>query len=79
MKVIISPDSFKGTLTALEAAQAIEKGIKQVNEDVETILMPVADGGEGTVDALVLATNGHYVKTIVLDPLGREIEASYGC
>lgn len=78
MKVIISPDSFKGTLTALEAAQAIEKGIKQVNEDVETILMPVADGGEGTVDALVLATNGHYVKTTVLDPLGREIEASFG-
>ncbi|WP_404427136.1 glycerate kinase [Ureibacillus chungkukjangi] len=78
MKVIISPDSFKGTLTALEAAQAIEKGVKQVNEDVETILMPVADGGEGTVDALVLATNGHYVKTTVLDPLGREIEASFG-
>lgn len=78
MKVIISPDSFKGTLTALEAAQAIEKGIKQVYEGIETILLPVADGGEGTVDALVLATNGHYLKTTVLDPLGREIEASFG-
>jgi len=78
MKVVISPDSFKGTLTALEAAQAIEKGIKRANEGVETILLPVADGGEGTMDALVLATNGHYVKSVVLDPLGREIEASFG-
>ncbi|MDN4492955.1 glycerate kinase [Ureibacillus aquaedulcis] len=78
MKVVISPDSFKGTLTALEAAQAIEKGIKKADENVETVLLPVADGGEGTVDALVLATNGHYIKTTVLDPLGREIEASFG-
>ena len=78
MKVVISPDSFKGTLTALEAAQAIEQGIKQVNENAETILLPVADGGEGTVDALVLATNGHYLNATVLDPLGREIEASFG-
>ena len=78
MKVVISPDSFKGTLTALEAAQAIEKGIKRANEGAETILLPVADGGEGTMDALVLATNGHYVKSIVLDPLGREMEAAFG-
>lgn len=78
MKVVISPDSFKGTLTALEAAQAIEQGIKRANSEVETLLLPVADGGEGTMDALVLATNGYYVKTNVLDPLGREIEASFG-
>ncbi|QCR33487.1 glycerate kinase [Lysinibacillus sp. SGAir0095] len=78
MKVVISPDSFKGTLTALEAAKAIERGIKLVNANVDTVLLPVADGGEGTVDALVLATNGHYLKTTVLDPLGREIEASFG-
>ncbi|MDM5335120.1 glycerate kinase [Ureibacillus composti] len=78
MKVVISPDSFKGTLTALEAAQAIEQGIKQVNSEIETVLLPVADGGEGTMDALVLATNGHIVKTSVLDPVGREIEASFG-
>ncbi|MFJ8236616.1 glycerate kinase [Ureibacillus sp. NPDC094379] len=78
MKVVISPDSFKGTLTALEAAQAIEKGIKQTNSEIETVLLPVADGGEGTMDALVLATNGHINKAIVLDPLGREIEASFG-
>ncbi|RKJ13108.1 glycerate kinase, partial [Butyricicoccus sp. 1XD8-22] len=47
MKVVISPDSFKGTLTALEAAQAIEQGIKRANSEVETLLLPVADGGEG--------------------------------
>lgn len=78
MKIVISPDSFKGTLTALEAAQAIEQGIKQANQEIETVLIPVADGGEGTMDALVLATNGQYVKTTVFDPLGREIEASIG-
>ncbi len=78
MKVVISPDSFKGTLTALEAAQAIEQGIKRANSGVETILLPVADGGEGTMETLVLATKGHYVKTTVLDPLGREIETSFG-
>lgn len=78
MKVVISPDSFKGTLTALEAAESIEKGIKQANPETETILLPVADGGEGTMEALVLATNGRFEKTRVLDPLGREIEASFG-
>ncbi|HWL26576.1 MAG TPA: glycerate kinase [Ureibacillus sp.] len=78
MKVVISPDSFKGTLTALEAAQAIERGIKQANSTVETLLLPVADGGEGTMETLVLATDGHFVHTTVLDPLGRDIEASFG-
>ena len=78
MKIVISPDSFKGTLTALEAAQSIEQGIRQANPQAETVLLPVADGGEGTMDALVLATDGHFVKTTVLDPLGRDIEASFG-
>ncbi|MGE7667164.1 glycerate kinase [Ureibacillus composti] len=68
----------KGTLTALEAAQAIERGIKLAKSEIETVLLPVADGGEGTMDALVLATNGHINKATVLDPLGREIEASFG-
>ncbi len=78
MKIIISPDSFKGTLTALEAAKSIEQGIKQAYPEAETVLLPVADGGEGTMEALVLATDGHFVQTTVLDPLGREIEASFG-
>lgn len=71
-------NSFKGTLTALEATQALEQGIKQANSEIETVLIPVVDGGEGTMDALVLATNGHISKAIFLDSLGREIEASFG-
>lgn len=78
MKIVISPDSFKGTLTSLQAAQAIEQGIKRANPSLETVLLPVADGGEGTMETLVVATNGQYVKTSVLDPLGREIEAYFG-
>lgn len=78
MKIVISPDSFKGTLTALEAAKSIEQGIRQANKEAETVLLPVADGGEGTMETLVLSTNGRFVKTVVLDPLGREIDASFG-
>lgn len=78
MKIVISPDSFKGTLTAFEAANSIEQGIKKVRADVETVLLPVADGGEGTMEALVLATKGRFIKTTVLDPLGRLIEADFG-
>ena len=78
MKIVISPDSFKGTLTALEAAKSIENGVKRANLNIETVLLPVADGGEGTMETLVLATKGHFVETYVLDPLGREIEACFG-
>ena len=78
MKVIISPDSFKGTLTALEAAKSIENGIKQANKKIETEIIPVADGGEGTLDALISATNGVYYTAGVLNPLGKEIQAQYG-
>lgn len=78
MKVIISPDSFKGSLTALEAAQAIAQGIKQGNPTIELAIVPVADGGEGTVEALVGATNGKTVRVPVIDPLGRMIQAIYG-
>ena len=78
MKIVISPDSFKGTLTALQAAESIERGIKNIKNDIETCIIPVADGGEGTLETLVLATNGRKVEVPVLDPLGREIIASYG-
>lgn len=78
MKIVISPDSFKGTLTAMEAAKAMQKGIERTGKSIETIVLPVADGGEGTAEILVNATNGHFVKTRVRDPLGRAIESSYG-
>ena len=58
-------NSFK-VHTALKAAQAIEQGIKRANSEIESFLLPVADGAEGTMNALVLATNGNFVKTTVL-------------
>ena len=62
MKVIISPDSFKGTMSSVDAAETIEKGLKQLSETIETVCLPVADGGEGTLEALVAATNGKYIE-----------------
>lgn len=80
MKVVICPDSFKGSLSSIEVAQAVARGLARSIPvgDLETVLIPVADGGEGTVDALLLAAGGdkHYLK--VHDPLMREIEACYG-
>ncbi|MEH7524394.1 glycerate kinase [Bacillus sp. JJ1503] len=78
MKIVIAPDSFKGSLTALEAAQAIEKGVKNAIQHAETVLVPVADGGEGTMDSLVSATNGHKVEIEVKGPLLDPVQAAYG-
>lgn len=78
MKVILAPDSFKGSLTAIEAAEAMAAGIRDVNTDIETVLLPAADGGEGTMRSLVDATEGRYVSVLVEDPLGRPISATYG-
>ncbi len=78
LKVIIAPDSFKGSLTAPEIADAIEKGIKSVSPSAITIKLPMADGGEGTVICLVNATGGRILKKWVKGPLGEEVEASYG-
>lgn len=77
-KVLIAPDSFKGSLTAMQAARAIEAGIKDIFPDCATVLLPVADGGEGTIDALVSATGGSYVTVTVSDPLMRPVRAVYG-
>jgi len=57
MKILIAPDKFRESLSSIEAAKSIEKGIKKVNKNIETVLCPIADGGEGTVDALVAATS----------------------
>lgn len=78
MKVIIAPDSFKGSLTAIEAARAMREGIREVDPAIETILLPAADGGEGTMQSLVDATGGRFVDVSVEDPLGRAVMASYG-
>jgi len=78
LKIVIAPDSFKGSLSAFEVAKAIEKGVKKVREDIETILVPVADGGEGTLDSLVAATNGRKVQVDVKGPLLETVQAEYG-
>ena len=78
MKIVIAPDSFKGSLTAVEAAEAIAKGVLSVLPTAQIEKIPVADGGEGTMNSLVSSTQGHYKDVLVLDPLNREISAQYG-
>ena len=78
MKIIVAPDSFKGSLTAIQAAQAMAAGIHDYDPTINTVLLPAADGGEGTMNSLVGATDGKLVTVVVQDPLGRKIEASYG-
>ena len=78
MKIVIAPQSFKGSLSALEVAQAMAQGIKRVLPDAETVTVPMADGGEGTVEALVDATCGQIITTDVTGPLGESITAKWG-
>ena len=78
MKIIVAPDSFKGSVSALEAANAMEQGIRRVFPDAIIDKIPMADGGEGTVQSLVDATGGHIQTHRVLAPLGNEVEAKFG-
>lgn len=82
MKIIVAPDSFKGSLTSIQAAYAIEKGIKKAalihKETVEITKIPMADGGEGTVESVISAVGGELIPTKAIDPLGREIDSFFG-
>lgn len=78
MKIIIAPDSFKESLTALEAADAIEAGLKAIMPDAQYVKIPMADGGEGTVQSLIDATHGTLHSAEVTAPLGNCIAAQYG-
>lgn len=78
MKIVIAPDSYKESLTAMEVATAIENGFHQVFPDATYIKLPMADGGEGTVQSLVDATGGRIVKENVTGPLGQTVEGFYG-
>jgi glycerate kinase len=78
MKILIAPDKFKGSLSAFEVADNIEKGILKVFPKAIVVKVPMADGGEGTVESLVDATGGKIIKTNVKDPLFRDIESFYG-
>ena len=68
MKILIAPDSFKGALSAREAADAMAAGIKRALPHAEVFKVPLADGGEGTVDTLVKATGGSLISLTVKDP-----------
>ncbi len=78
LKIVIAPQSFKGSLSAPEVAQAIAKGVKRVLSDAETIVVPIADGGEGTVEALVYSTHGQIMTREVMGPLGEKVTAKWG-
>jgi glycerate 2-kinase len=78
MKIIIAPDSYKESLTALKVADAIERGFKRILPDANYIKIPMADGGEGTVQSLVDATGGKVIHKTVTGPLGEPVEAFFG-
>lgn len=78
MNIVIAPDSFKGSCSSLSAAALIKEGVRRVFPDAEITMVPVADGGEGTVEAVLTATGGDWVETPVKDPLGRDITARWG-
>ena len=78
MKIVIAPDSYKESLSALEVATQIELGFKEIFPNAQYIKVPMADGGEGTVQAMVEATQGRVLELEVTDPLGRRITGFYG-
>ncbi|BCK12317.1 glycerate kinase [Vibrio cholerae] len=78
MKVVIAPDSFKESLTAKQVCDAIQAGLARVWHDAKFVAIPVADGGEGTVQSLVDATQGRLVEVKVMGPQGKRVETFYG-
>ncbi len=78
MKIVVAPDSFKGSLSALKVSRAMERGIRKVNPKINVCLLPMADGGEGTVEALVTALGGEIIPTVVTGPLGDPVNSFFG-
>lgn len=78
MKVVIAPDSFKESLSAQAVAAALAEGVRKAVPDAEIVTIPMADGGEGTVAAVLAAAGGELRSTQVAGPLGWEVTASWG-
>ena len=78
MKIVIAIDSFKGSLTSMEAGQAAARGIRRAVPEAEIVVRPLADGGEGTVTSLVEGMGGEYQTVTVTGPLGEPVESRYG-
>nr|WP_319266362.1 glycerate kinase [uncultured Draconibacterium sp.] len=76
-KIVIAPDKFKGSLTGIEFCDAVERGIRKQFENIVIVKLPLADGGDGTVDALKFYTGGKLISAEVHDPLLRPIQANY--
>ena len=78
MRIVIAPDSFKESLSASKVAHAISDGIKRIDPETEIVSVPMADGGEGTVEALVTATSGKIISVPSVDALNRPISSFFG-
>ncbi len=78
MRIVVAPDSYKGSVSAVQVALAMERGILQVFPSAGVKKVPIADGGEGTVEALVTATGGQFRSSEVAGPLGERISALWG-
>ena len=78
MRVVVAIDSFKGSMSSLEAGEAISNGIKKAHKDTEVEIRPLADGGEGTVEALSIGMGGRLINVDVTGPIGRKVNAVYG-
>ena len=78
MKVVAAPQTFKGSISALNAAEAISIGVKNIYPSAEVFLCPVADGGDGTLETLVEVSNGNIVECVVEGPTGTPVEAQWG-
>lgn len=77
MKVVIAIDSFKGSLSSLEAGEAVREGVLKADKDAEVVIRPLADGGEGTVEALAIGLGGEMIEVNVTGPLGEPVKAKY--
>ena len=78
MKIVIAPDSYKGSIYASDAARAMEEGVRRVLPDAEVVLVPVADGGDGTLETLVETSGGRIITSDVTGPLGEPVSAQWG-
>lgn len=78
MKVIIAPQTFKGSLSALDVAKAMREGVLRATSSAETVLVPVADGGDGTLETLIDSSAGETHTAVVTGPLGEKVDASWG-
>lgn len=78
MRVVIAPQAFKGSLSAREACRAMKEGLHRALPEAEGVLVPMADGGDGTLEALVEISGGRYITTLVTGPQGDAVEATWG-